>query len=71
MYSQAMAQQFADFGFLNPLLVDSNAVIISGYGRVLAARKLQLETVPVVVLDHPSEAQKPVDVLAAHRGVSK
>jgi ParB-like chromosome segregation protein Spo0J len=53
-------------------LVDSNGGIISGYGRVLAACNLQLETVPVVVLHPFSETRKRIDVLAPiHRGGSK
>jgi len=66
-----IAASIAQFGFNSPILVDSKAGIISGYGRVLAARNLQLETVPVVVLGHPSETQKPADMLAVHRGGSK
>jgi ParB-like chromosome segregation protein Spo0J len=55
-----------------PILVDSNGGIISGYGRVLAACNLQLETVPVVVLHPFSETRKRIDVLAPiHRGGSK
>ena len=65
------ADSIATFGFNSTILVDSKAGVISGYGRVLAARKLQLETVPVVVLGHPSETQKPADMLAVHRGGSK
>ena len=38
--------------------------IIAGHGRVLAARKLGLERVPVIELAHMSEAQKRAYVLA-------
>src|SRR5262249_24822391 len=53
-----IAASIREFGFNNPILVDSKAGIIAGHGRVLAARKLQLATVPVVVLDHLSETQR-------------
>ena len=53
-----IAASIAAFGFNNPILVDSNAGIIAGHGRLLAARKLGLEEVPVIVLDHLSETQK-------------
>ena len=66
-----IAASIAQFGFNSPILVDSKAGIISGYGRVLAARNLQLETIPVVVLDPLSETQKSADMLAVHRGGSK
>lgn len=54
----------AAFGFNNPILVDTKAGIIAGHGRLLAARKLQLPEVPVIVLDHLTEAQKRAYILA-------
>lgn len=44
-----IAASIVEFGFNNPILVDSNAGVVAGHGRLLAARKLQLEHVPVVV----------------------
>jgi ParB-like chromosome segregation protein Spo0J len=44
--------------FNNPILVDTKAGIIAGHGRLLAARKLRLKEVPVLVLNHLSETQK-------------
>jgi ParB-like chromosome segregation protein Spo0J len=59
-----IAASIAEFGFNNPILVDTQAGIIAGHGRLLAARKLQLEHVPVIVLDHLSETQKCAYILA-------
>src|SRR5713226_10457661 len=59
-----IAASIREFGFNNPILVDTNAGIIAGHGRVLAARKLQLKEVPVIVLDHLTEAQKRAYILA-------
>ena len=59
-----IAASIAEFGFNNPILVDTNAGIIAGHGRLLAARKLQLQQVPVIVLDHLSETQKRAYILA-------
>ena len=53
-----IAASLAEFGFNNPCLVDEQGVLIAGHGRVLAARRLGLDTVPVIVLGHLSEAQK-------------
>jgi len=36
-----IAASIAEFGFNNPILVDTKAGIIAGHGRLLAARKLQ------------------------------
>src|SRR5712671_2074227 len=59
-----IAASIAEFGFNNPILVDSKAGIIAGHGRLLAARKLQLTEVPVIVLDHLTEAQKRAYIIA-------
>jgi hypothetical protein len=50
-----IAASIAEFGFNNPILVDTKAGIIAGHGRLLAARKLGLKEVPVIVLDHLTE----------------
>jgi DNA modification methylase len=62
-----IAASIAEFGFNNPILVDTGAGIIAGHGRLFAARKLQLKEVPVIVLDHLSEAQKRAYILADNR----
>src|SRR3982074_1636067 len=59
-----IAASIAEFGFNNPILVDTKAGIIAGHGRLLAARKLQLKEVPVIILDHLTESQKRAYVLA-------
>jgi DNA modification methylase len=59
-----IAASIAEFGFNNPILVDTKAGIIAGHGRLLAARKLQLAEVPVIVLDHLTEAQKRAYIIA-------
>ena len=62
-----LAASIREFGFNNPILVDTNAGIIAGHGRLLAARKLQLDQVPVIVLDHLSETQRRAYILADNR----
>src|SRR5689334_24962155 len=67
-HSDAQVAQIAAsieaFGFNSPILVDTNAGIIAGHGRLLAARKLGLKEVPVIVLDHLSEAEKRAYIIA-------
>jgi DNA modification methylase len=62
-----IAASIAEFGFVNPILVDSTAGIVAGHGRLLAARRLQLENVPVIVLDHLSPAQRRAYVIADNK----
>jgi hypothetical protein len=59
-----IAASIVEFGFTNPILVDSNDGIIAGHGRLTAAQDLGLKTVPVVVLDHLSERQRKAYVIA-------
>ena len=59
-----IAASIREFGWTNPVLVDGANGIIAGHGRVLAARKLGLDRVPVIELAHMSEAQKRAYVLA-------
>jgi DNA modification methylase len=59
-----IATSIAAFGFNNPILMDNNFGIIAGHGRLLAARKLQLKEVPVIVLDHLNESQKRAYIIA-------
>jgi hypothetical protein len=70
-YSDAQVAQIAasiaEFGFNAPILVDSNAGIVAGHGRLLAARKLGLPEVPVVVLDHLSETQRRAYIIADNK----
>lgn len=62
-----IAGSIREFGFNNPVLVDGGNGIIAGHGRVLAAQKLGLETVPAIELSHLSEAQKRAYILADNR----
>ena len=62
-----IAGSIREYGFTNPVLVDGENGIIAGHGRVLAARKLGLASVPVIELAHLSEAQKQAYVLADNR----
>lgn len=52
-----IASSIREFGFKNPVIVDKNMSIIAGHGRVLAAEKLGLDKVPVIVADDLSDAQ--------------
>ena len=67
-HSDAQVAQIAasikEFGWTNPILIDGDNTIIAGHGRLLAARKLGLDTVPVIILDHLSKAQQRALVIA-------
>jgi DNA modification methylase len=62
-----IAGSIKEFGFNNPVLVDKDNSIIAGHGRLMAARKLGMDKVPVVQLGHMTEAQRKAYVLADNR----
>jgi DNA modification methylase len=62
-----IAASIREFGFTNPVLVDGERGIIAGHGRVLAARKLGLDEVPVIELAHLTEAQRRAYVIADNK----
>lgn len=62
-----IAASIVEFGFLNPILVDTAAGIIAGHGRMQAATQLNLSVVPVVILDHLTEAQKRAYIIADNK----
>lgn len=53
----SVAASIKEFGFRVPIIVDKNNVIVAGHTRLLAAKKLGLETVPVLRADDLSEEQ--------------
>jgi ParB-like chromosome segregation protein Spo0J len=70
-HSEAQISQIAgsirEFGFTNPVLTDGANGIIAGHGRVMAAQKLGLETVPCIRLDHLTESQKRAYIIADNK----
>jgi DNA modification methylase len=55
------------FGFLNPIIVDSDGIVLAGHGRLEAARLAGLVEVPIIRFDHLTAAQKRAYVIADNR----
>ncbi|AUM75433.1 site-specific DNA-methyltransferase [Paracoccus jeotgali] len=62
-----IAASIAEFGFTNPILIGEDSVIIAGHGRLIAAQRLGLSEVPVIMLAHLSEVQRRALVIADNR----
>ena len=62
-----IAASIVEFGFTNPILVGGDGTIIAGHGRLMAAQRLELAEVPVVVLGHLSDAQRRALVIADNK----
>lgn len=70
-HSDAQVAQIAasikEFGFTNPVLIDGDNGIIAGHGRVLAARKVGMATVPCIELAHLTDTQRRAYILADNK----
>jgi DNA modification methylase len=64
---QQIAESIRRFGFTNPILIDAEGTVIAGHGRLAAAKLLGYQTVPVLRLDHMSEAEKRAYLIADNR----
>jgi hypothetical protein len=70
-HSDAQVAQIAasikEFGFISPIIIDADNGIIAGHGRLAAAQKLKLATVPCLKVEHLSETQKRAYILADNK----
>ena len=62
-----IAGSIAEFGFDQPIVVDGDGIVIKGHGRLLAARKLGLNSVPVLVRTDLTPAQAKAARIADNR----
>jgi DNA modification methylase len=62
-----IAASIKEFGFVNPILVGPDRVIIAGHARLMAARKLGLTEAPVIVVEGLTENQRRALALADNR----
>lgn len=62
-----IAASITEWGWTTPILVDGDGQIIAGHGRVMAARVLGLDKVPVMVAKDWSDAKKRAYVLADNK----
>lgn len=62
-----IAESIKQFGFINPVLMDKDGVILAGHGRVEAAKQAGLTEVPAVCISHLTPAQKKAYIVADNR----
>ena len=62
-----IAASIREFGFLNPVITDGDNGIVAGHGRIMAAKKLGMDAVPVLEAAHLTDAQKRAYILADNR----
>ena len=61
---ERLVNSLKEFGFTNPVLVDDTGNVVAGHGRIAAAKKIGLETVPTITLSHLSEDQRKAYIIA-------
>lgn len=64
---EQIIKSIKEFGFNNPVLVDASGGLISGHGRIIAAKRMGIKQVPVVELAHLTPAQKKAFILADNK----
>jgi hypothetical protein len=62
-----IAASIKEFGFLNPIIVDGENGIIAGHGRVLAAQRMGLDTLPCIEATHLTEHQRKAYIIADNK----
>lgn len=62
-----IAESIKAFGFLSPCLIDGEYNIIAGHGRVMAARKLKMKTVPCLFIEGLTDEQRRAYILADNK----
>jgi DNA modification methylase len=62
-----LSASIREFGFTNPVLIDDRNNLIAGHGRVLAARKLKMDTVPAIVVTGLDDRKRRALVIADNK----
>lgn len=62
-----IAGSIREFGFTNPVLIDDENGIIAGHGRVMAASKVGMRTIPCIRLSHLTKTQKRAYLIADNK----
>lgn len=64
---QQLRGSLREFGFVAPLLIDSQGNILAGHGRLMAAKAEGMEEVPCVLVEHLTDTQRRAYILADNR----
>ena len=64
---EKIAESIRQFGFLSPCLIDKKKNLVAGHGRLEAAKKLGMKSVPCVYIEGLSEAKRKAYILADNK----
>lgn len=63
----ALAKVIGEVGFIVPVLVDADSTILAGHARVEAAKHIGLAKIPVILVDHLTDARARAFMLADNK----
>ena len=55
---ESVAKSIEKFGFIGAIILNKDKVIINGHTRVKACKKLGMETIPAIIVDHLTKEQE-------------
>ncbi len=62
-----IVRSMTEFGWTNPILVDEEGNVLAGHGRLEAAKRLGMTSVPTICISHMTAAQKRAYIIADNR----
>ena len=64
---EKLCRSIEEFGFISPILIDSEMNVIAGHGRLMAAKKIGMRKVPCLFIEGLSESQRRAYIIADNR----
>ena len=64
---EKLKNSLEEFGFINPVIIDENNMILVGHGRIMGAKELGIKTVPCIRIKYLTEDQKKAYILADNK----
>lgn len=64
---EKLKNSLQEFGFINPVIIDENNMILVGHGRIMGAKELGIENVPCIRIKYLTEEQKKAYILADNK----
>ena len=64
---EMLVNSIKEFGFIPPVIIDENNVILAGHGRAEAAKRVGLDEIPYRRITHLTEEQKKAFILADNK----
>lgn len=64
---EKLKNSLKEFGFINPVIIDENNMILVGHGRIMGAKELEIKTVPCIRIKYLTEDQKKAYILADNK----